>query len=117
MSVGEAPAATIFVDRAYSDSTGWMGQKTPWLIERRYLGPLLIRAARIGLPGPVRLAKVAGQHLSELRFRPGENNGFQATYRFLASTSLFRTTGCFAFQLDGLSFSSVVVMRIRANTP
>jgi hypothetical protein len=112
MSAGDAPAATISINPAYTDSTGWVGQKTPWLIKRRYKGPLLIRAARIDSPGPVRLAKGAGQHLSELRFKPSDNNGFQGPYGFLASASLFRAQGCYAFQIDGTSFSNVIVMRV-----
>jgi hypothetical protein len=113
MSVGGAPAGVIPIDLSAVDARGWRGQKTPWLVKRLlYKGPLLIRARRIDAVGSVRFAKVSGQHLTELRFSASENNGLQGSYRFLASLSLFRSPGCYAFQIDGTSFSNVVVMRV-----
>jgi hypothetical protein len=60
-------------------------------------------------------------HLDELRFRTGESNGARGRiqglpgrYRLLASASLFRAAGCYAFQIDGSSFSSVVVVRVKS---
>jgi hypothetical protein len=116
MSVGNANAGTIPVLQSDPDALGWLGQKTPWFVERSYTGPLLIRGGRVDEPGPVRFAKVYGQHLSELRFRTGENNGIAGSFRFLASTSLFRASGCYAFQVDGTSFSKVIVMRVANRT-
>jgi hypothetical protein len=113
MSVGDAPAGTIWISSSTIDSHGWMGQKTPWFVRRQlYKGPLLIRARRLDKVGGVRFAKVSGQHLRELRFGPSESNGIQGSYRFLASASMFRSSGCFGFQIDGTSFSNVVVMRV-----
>jgi hypothetical protein len=121
MNVGSAPVpGTIDISQSPFDDQGWRGQKTPWLVPASYHGPVLIRAARIGdAHSPVVLAKVYGQHLSELRFRTGESNGTRGRmqglpgrYRMLASTAQFRAAGCYAFQVDGSSFSSVVVMRV-----
>jgi hypothetical protein len=68
----------------------------------------------------MRFAKGYGDHLDELRFRTGESNGVReriqglpGRYRLLASATLFRAPGCYAFQIDGASFSSVLVMRVR----
>jgi hypothetical protein len=72
----------------------------------------LIRGARIDHAGSIRFAKGYGQHLRELRFTAGENNGIQGKWRFLASTSLFRAKGCYAFQIDGTTFSRVITMRV-----
>jgi hypothetical protein len=108
MTVGNASAGTIPV----GSPGGWLGQKTPWWVERRYTGPLLIRGSRLDKPGSVRFAKVSGQHLPELRFPAGEDNGLQKPFRFLASGSTFRTAGCYGFQADGTSFSEVIVMRV-----
>jgi hypothetical protein len=96
-----------------ADAKGWRGQKTPWLVPIDYDGPVLVRGARVDRAGPVRFAKGYGQHLTELRYASGENNGTSAGHRFLASASLFRTAGCYAFQVDGTSFSRVIVMRVR----
>jgi hypothetical protein len=122
MNVGSAPVAgTIDISQSLVDDQGWRGQKTPWLVPAPYRGPVLIRAARIDdTSTPVTLAKTYGQHLHELRFRAGESNGSRGRvqglpgrYRFLASSALFRGAGCYAFQIDGLSFSSVVIVRVR----
>ena len=32
---------------------------------------------------------------------------------FLASATLFRTAGCYAFQIDGTSFSKIIVVHVR----
>lgn len=122
-NVGSAPVpGTIDISQSLADDKGWRGQKTPWLVPASYRGPVLIRAARIDATGPsVALAKGYGDHLAELRFRSGESNGARGRiqglpgrYRFLASSALFRSEGCYAFQVDGLSFSSVVVVRVKS---
>jgi hypothetical protein len=112
LGVGNAPAGVISIVGSQPDGAGWRGQKTPWLLAFRYKGPLLVRGARIDAPGAMSFAKGYGQHLAELRFRAGENNGADRSYRFLASSTLFRAAGCYAFQLDGTTFSSVVVMNV-----
>ena len=61
----------------------------------------------------VRFAKGYGQHLTELRFSSAKAHRREGgQYRFLASASLFRSAGCYAFQVDGTSFSNVIVMRV-----
>lgn len=112
MSVGASPSGVISIDQSVTDSLGWRGEKTPWFIARTYSGPLLIRGARIDGAGPIRFAKGYGQHLRELRFAARENNGIEGKWRFLASASLFRVKGCYAFQVDGTTFSRVVTMRV-----
>jgi hypothetical protein len=108
--VDGAPAGVIAL--GYLDAKGWRGQKTPWLVPLAYGGPVLVRGTRIDHLGPVRFAKGFGQHLIELRYAAGESNGTAAGHRFLASASLFRSAGCYAFQVDGRSFSRVIVMRV-----
>jgi hypothetical protein len=39
------------------------------------------------------------------------SSGMSGSYRFLASTTLLKTSGCYAFQVDGTTFSAVIVMR------
>jgi hypothetical protein len=111
MGVGYAPPGVIYMGAP--DATGWRGQKTPWLVPLAYDGPVLVRGVRVDRAGPMRFAKGYGEHLTELRYASGENNGTSAGHRFLAGTSLFRAAGCYAFQIDGTSFSRVVVMRVR----
>jgi hypothetical protein len=118
-SVGPAAeVGVIDITDSPPDSDGWRRQKTPWLLPRSYRGPVLVRAARIDAPGAIALAKVHTDHLRELRYATGfsngyrdRSNGFNGSYRFLASTTLFRTPGCYAFQIDGRTLSAVIVMR------
>jgi hypothetical protein len=109
--VGGATGGTIDVTQSLPDTRGWLGQKTPWLIRRPYNGPLLLRGARLDRPGPVRFALSYGQHLGALRLpTPGE--AAAAGYTGVPSSSLFRSGGCYGFQLDGLTFSDIVVVRV-----
>jgi hypothetical protein len=115
VGVGHADPATINMIFSYPDEKGWYGQKTPWAIRRDYEGPMLVRAARIDRRGKVRFAYGYGQHLPELYWEAGADQGLppDPSYRFLASETLVRSRGCYAFQVDGTSFSSVIVMRVR----
>jgi hypothetical protein len=105
---------TISIALSAHDSLGWQGQKTPWAVRRSYSGPILVRGARIGRRGQVRFAYGYGDHLRELHWDVGADQGLPPDpgYRFLASETLFRAPGCYAFQIDGTSFSKVIVVRV-----
>ena len=118
-NVGSVPPGEIDVSQS-PEYQGRRGQKTPWIVPASYRGPVLIRGARIDGRGSISFAKAFGQHLKELRYRSGESNGARiriaglpGRYRLLASASSFRTAGCYAFQIDGTSFSAVIVMRVK----
>jgi hypothetical protein len=107
--------ATIYMNFAFPDERGWYAQKTPWVISREYEGALLVRAARIDRRGPVRFARGYGEHLRELYWEAGADQSLvpEPEYRFLASSTLVRARGCYAFQIDGSSFRRIVVVRVR----
>jgi len=113
--VGDAPPGTISIALSARDRLGWYGQKTPWAIDRSYDGPILVRGARIGRRGQVRFAYEYGDHLREIHWGTGTDQGSppDPDFRFLASATLFRASGCYAFQVDGTSFSEIVVVRVR----
>ena len=107
-----SPAGVISVDRSGKD---WWEAKTPWLIARTYNGPILIRGARIDEPGAVRFAYGYGQHLQQARFATGADAELPQNrdqWRLLPLASLFPTKGCYAFQVDGTTFSHVITMRV-----
>jgi hypothetical protein len=112
IGVGDAPVGAIDVSQSQTDAQGWRGQKTPWAVRWRYQGPVLIRGGRIDKPGAVSFAFGYGQHLRELHWPAGASAQPPGAYRFLASATLFRSPGCYAFQADGNSFSIVIVMRV-----
>ena len=89
---------------------GWYWHKTLWAVDKRYRGALLIRGARIDRPGPLRFGigdPEAGDYgiVSQLDM-PVEQ---QARWRYGVSSTLLRSPGCYAFQVDGTSFSDVIV--------
>ena len=113
MGVGGAPRGVVDISTSARDALGWRGQKTPWIIDRAYDGPLLVRGARIDRRGSVRFGHGYGDHLRELSWPAAADQGLppDPRFRMLASTTLFRVRGCYAFQVDGTAFSEVVVVR------
>jgi hypothetical protein len=113
IGVGAAPRGVVDISQSARDALGWRGQKTPWAIDRSYDGPLLVRGARIDGRGSLRFAYGYGEHRRELSWPSGADQGQPADprFRFLASLTLFRGAGCYAFQVDGTTFSEVVVVR------
>jgi hypothetical protein len=114
LAVGGAAVSTLQVDRAYRDALGWVGQKAPWLIAPSYRGPLLIRGARIDAPGAMRFAFDTGQHLAGLRI--ASRTSLQPSgWRAVPALTLVRGAGCYAYQVDGTTFSHVIVVRVRVD--
>jgi hypothetical protein len=114
MSVGGDPAGSLGVARA--DPQGWRGQKAPWIASPRYRGPILIRGARIDARGELRFARSTADRLPALYLRRGQSiqpNG----WRVWPGVILVRTPGCYALQVDGISFSHVIVIRVHALAP
>ncbi len=117
LGIAHAPRGLIDIAQSGSDNLGWRGQKTPWAVERRYEGPLLVRAQRIDKKGSVRFARAYGERLKELFWPAGVDQGDppDARFRLLSSESLFRAAGCYAYQVDGLTFSRIIVVRVSAS--
>jgi hypothetical protein len=87
---------------------GWHYHKTLWAFAPSYRGPLLIRGRRLDAAGGVRF-HVGGPPLKELRVPP---DGPRLRWRYLPSDTLFRTAGCYGFQIDGRSFGETIVFRV-----
>jgi hypothetical protein len=95
----------------------WLGQKVFWYAAPSYKDRVLIRGARIDGPGTLRFG--APGLARELRIRPG--NGISWTgqprgSRGAPSYIRAQNSGCYAVQIDGTSFSRVVVFAL-AVTP
>jgi hypothetical protein len=90
----------------------WYPHKTLWAVSPVYDGPVLIRGGRI-------------DHAGELRFRVGRNTvggkeprplrelrlaeQSSTAWRYAPSYTLLRGPGCYAFQVDGVRFTEVLV--------
>ena len=108
--------AEISIAQSEPDRQGWRGQKTPWYVPKIYRGSVTVTARRIDRPGQVRFAFGYGQHLRKLVI--GHNmlalNPVGAFYFAAPSASLFRSRGCYAFQVSGRRFSERLVVRVVA---
>jgi hypothetical protein len=78
--------------------------KTLWAVDPAYDGPVLIRGAGIDPPQPMRFGYDERQ-LGELEFPAEESE----SWRYGPSFTIVRGPGCYAFQVDGTSFSEVIV--------
>jgi hypothetical protein len=102
------------------ESKGWSGQQVRWVVHPLYQGPVLVRGSRIdgagalefngGLDQPVDPAQmVAVPPLTHLRLVGDSSYG--APWITWVTYIRVREAGCYAVQLDGLSFSETIVFR------
>lgn len=109
------PAGVLHLAPASNfQSADWAGQKVLWFVHPSYLGPVLIRGGRIDGPGRVRFDRGNIPPLSvHVTRSPGEPGGTPVPKdaRYRPSYTRLRGPGCYAYQVDGTSFSRVVVFR------
>lgn len=95
------------------ESANWAGQKVLWFVLPSYQGPVLIRGGRIDGPGrvrfdrgdipPLRILITGSTAQPDIPVPKGVRNR--------PSYTRLRGPGCYAYQVDGTSFSRVVVFR------
>src|SRR5439155_15327929 len=106
-----AHSGLLWATRDVQSGGPWFGDKVFWFALPSYRGPILIRGRR--LDGP-QIVRFGGGKLpaAELRIERGESVSWQGQppgSRGVASGVRVRTPGCYGFQIDGTSFSRVVV--------
>jgi hypothetical protein len=108
-------------DTAHVD--GWYFRKTIWTVDGKYQGPLLLRGRRIDRRGPLRFLAYGPPSLArsraELRWPAGwpTVNRTRSGWRQLPGATVLRGPGCYAFQADGLTFSTVIVFQAALRVP
>jgi hypothetical protein len=89
---------------------GWIAFKTLWFSVPRYQGPFVIRGKRLdrtwllefgGSPTP-----------GPLVIPPGPTINSRAGYRTAPGGTWVNQPGCYGWQVDGLDFSDVIVVRV-----
>ena len=87
----------------------WSGQKVFWIVAPRYRGPLLIRGRQLDGPHLVRFED-GSSPAAEFRAPAG---GVTSTggFRAVGGYTRLRAPGCYALQVDGATFSRVIVFR------
>jgi hypothetical protein len=101
---------------AHTNAPPWLGLKTTWFSVPAYQGPFVIRAKRLGRPGPVAQSGLPPV-IAPLVVPPGPtittvplSNG-RPGYREVITALSVRSPGCYAWQVDGLRFSEIIVIR------
>jgi hypothetical protein len=83
-----------------------------WWAARSYRGPVLVRGHRIDGPQFLRF-EVGSPPPLELRIPAGKGSADTKGARDHPSYTRGRAPGCYAYQIDGTSFSRIVIFKAR----
>ena len=86
-------------DGSYVKKVRWIGND--------YTGPVLVRAGRIDGPGA---ASMTFSYVGEKRYG-GHYVELESPTNDLPATTTISGPGCFAYQVDGATFSTVIIFR------
>ena len=98
-----------FVPYAPRQTGGWHFFKIVWFISPRYQGPVLVRGRQVDGTNRIRFGDGAAPR-RELRI-PAGRGLFSHGWRAGGSNERVRAAGCYALQVDGVTFSRVIVFR------
>jgi len=90
---------------------GWSALETLWFAMPSYDGPFVVRGERLGGLGPINVDGSA-TNPSPLVVPPGPTANTEGGIRVAPVSTWVRSPGCYAWQVDGLSFSYVIVVNI-----
>jgi hypothetical protein len=110
-SVGDLRHGVADLDPA--ETPGWREFKTLWFSVPRYQGPFVIRAERLDKPGPVRLGGSGELPASAtpIVVPPGPTLNSYNGWRTVPSGMWAKAPGCYAWQVDGLTFTEIIVVK------
>jgi hypothetical protein len=104
-----------------ASGAGWSSQQVRWVVHPLYQGPVLVRGARIDSAGALRFnggldqtvdaaLLAATPALTHLRLVGDSSYG--APWIAWVTYLRVRDAGCYAVQVDGLTFSETIVFRV-----
>lgn len=88
----------------------WFSFGQKWVGAPSYRGPVLVRGRSLWGPEPVGFVFTEGSQ-QQLRFEAGGPSSASGWRGWVAFT-LVQSPGCYGFQIDGLSFSEIIVFRV-----
>ena len=108
------PVVDVVEGRVRERPTGVTGTrgfvfKALWIISPNYRGPVLVRGDRVDAPGEMKFRFNHPTATAEMRIPAAPRN--YASWRSAPSNTVVSGHGCFAYQIDGTSFSAVVTVR------
>jgi hypothetical protein len=91
----------------------WGGQKVLWFVTPAYRGAVLVRGKRLDAPDVLRFerGKVPPTELRLRYLSAGVPSVKAAGQRYFPSYTRLRAEGCYAYQVDGTTFSRTIVFR------
>ncbi len=90
---------------------GWYLLKVLWIASPNYRGPALVRGKQIDGPNELRF-KEGADPPKELRLDTSDtNNRTDQGWSNWPTYTRLRAPGCYAYQVDGVSFSQVIIFR------
>jgi len=91
-------------------ANGWYAVKVLWAADPSYTGPVLVRGRRIDGDGVIRFSTDGSlSGAEELAFDAATAGNVERTW---PSYTLVQSPGCYAYQIDGTTFSHTVVFEI-----
>jgi hypothetical protein len=127
VAVGKGPVEAIIAEEPARDARRgiadlisptntppWLGFKTLWFSTPRYQGPFVIRAKRLGEPGAIAMGE--GPTAAFVVVPPGPTLNSSSGWRQVPGGTWVKSPGCYAWQVDGLTFSEVIVVRAVLNS-
>ena len=104
------PDGTYYYAGALQEG-GWYLLKVLWIASPDYPGPVLVRGKQIDGPNELRFGEGANPQ-GELRLNTANsNNRTGAGWRDWPGYTRLRAPGCYAYQVDGDTFSRVIVFK------
>jgi hypothetical protein len=101
-----ALALTPFVGSA------WKGARVTWVAAKGYPGPVLVRGRQLAGPGAVGFGEGRTPYDELQLSAPGTGApSVPGEGRAWLSFTRVRRSGCYAYQVDGTSFSTVIVFK------
>ncbi|MEO8291784.1 MAG: hypothetical protein ABI635_01485 [Actinomycetota bacterium] len=100
--------------RAHLASTGvagWLALKTHFFTPPAYKGPFLVCAERLDHAGPIALGATPTR-AGPLLVPSGPAPNGAAGWREFPYSTFVEAAGCYAWQVDGLTFSELIVVRM-----
>jgi hypothetical protein len=91
-------------------STAWSGARVTWRAAASYKGPILIRGRQVGGSGAVGFGEGHTPY-DELQLLDAGQGAPSGSGRAWLTFTRVKGPGCYAYQVDGTSFSDVIVFR------
>jgi hypothetical protein len=92
-----------------SSGRGWSAVKTLWFSEPRYRGPVFVRGRQLG--GSAKLVFGEAPTLVDPQWPPQPTRNGTKGWRQWPGGTYIRSFGCYAWQIDGTTFSTVIVFK------